>query len=151
MYSNCLVTEPSSLLQTTVTINNFDLPCILDSGAQTSTISHDLAQRLSLPFIPTQQSLETADGNDANVIGEIRCKLSILVKGAAGRLIIDTSLIVFSGIERVLIGADNLTRLGLMTEKGIHIELENFQEDDDTEIPDPLSVCTRTVYHSIAK
>ncbi|KAL0246543.1 hypothetical protein GEMRC1_007755 [Eukaryota sp. GEM-RC1] len=142
MYSNCLVTEPSSLLQTTVTINNFDLPCILDSGAQTSTISHDLAQRLSLPIIPTQQSLKTADGNDANVIGEIRCKLSILVKGAAGRLIIDTSLIVLSGIERVLIGADILTRLGLMTENGIHIELENFQEDDDTEIPDPLSVCT---------
>ncbi|KAL0228415.1 hypothetical protein RCL1_004558 [Eukaryota sp. TZLM3-RCL] len=112
-----------NLLSIPILINGQSLSGIIETGAEVSTITPDLVDLFNLTVNPTSHNVPTADQSTAFALGTISVKLSLKLAPPAQQVTLNSCLFVLKGTNQVLIGADVLRLLGIMTDSTIHLNV----------------------------
>lgn len=125
--------KPDSALRIPVSINSHSTLGIIDTAAERSCISPDLAERFNLSTDPNPVLYRTANQETATSPGFANATLSLSLRGPAQSVAIPAKLLILPGKDQLLIGCDILRDLGLMGDDFIIIQLLDDKNDDNDE------------------
>ncbi|KAL0213254.1 hypothetical protein RCL1_006880 [Eukaryota sp. TZLM3-RCL] len=108
-----------SFLKIPCLLNDKQVTGIIDSAAQVSCISNNLAINYNLQIDSSPKQYSTADQSVSKSLGTATGTLSLSLAGPASEVSIETQFLILPGNDQLLIGVDLLRRLGLMTDDSL--------------------------------
>ncbi|KAL0206278.1 hypothetical protein P9112_001585 [Eukaryota sp. TZLM1-RC] len=112
-------------LQLNFLINNVEVKSIIDSGATCSVVTEDVISKCNMARSNETISYKIADGTTSQSLGTVSGTLSIRLGCVTQIVHVKHKFSIISGHETILIGADLLSHLGLMNNKGVYIRMDD--------------------------
>ncbi|KAL0222787.1 hypothetical protein P9112_002177 [Eukaryota sp. TZLM1-RC] len=112
-------------LQLNFLINNVEVKGIIDSGATCSVVTEDVISNCNMARSNETISYKIADGTTSQSLGTASGTLSIRLGSVTQIVHVKHKFSIVPGHETILIGADLLSHLGLMNNKGIYIRMDD--------------------------
>ncbi|KAL0215760.1 hypothetical protein P9112_007944 [Eukaryota sp. TZLM1-RC] len=112
-------------LQLNFLINNVEVKGIIDSGATCSVVTEDVISNCNMARSNETISYKIADGTTSQSFGTASGTLSIRLGSVTQIVHVKHKFSIVPGHETILIGADLLSHLGLMNNKGIYIRMDD--------------------------
>ncbi|KAL0209414.1 hypothetical protein RCL1_007782 [Eukaryota sp. TZLM3-RCL] len=122
-----------SFLKIPCLLNDKQVTGIIDSAAQVSCISNNLAINYNLQIDSSPKQYSTADQLVSKSLGTATGTLSLSLAGPASEVSMETQFLILPGNDQLLIGVDLLRRLGLMTDDSLFIKLLSTNSNDDSD------------------
>ncbi|KAL0207720.1 hypothetical protein P9112_012348 [Eukaryota sp. TZLM1-RC] len=112
-------------LQLNFLINNVEVKGIIDFGATCSVVTEDVISNCNMARSNETISYKLADGTTSQSLGTVFETLSIRLGSVTQIIHVKHKFSIVPGHETILIGADLLSHLGLMNNKGIYIRMDD--------------------------
>ncbi|KAL0209185.1 hypothetical protein P9112_011772 [Eukaryota sp. TZLM1-RC] len=119
------IKSTTNCLQLNFSINNVEVKGIIDSGATCSVVTEDVISNCKMARSNETISYKIADGTTSQSLGTVSGTLSIRLGSVTQIVHVKPKFSIVPGHETILIGADLLSHLGLMNNKGIYIRMDD--------------------------
>ncbi|KAL0226511.1 hypothetical protein P9112_013835 [Eukaryota sp. TZLM1-RC] len=119
------IKSTTNCLQLNFSINNVEVKGIIDSGATCSVVTEDVIRNCNMARSNKTISYKIADGTTSQSLGTASGTLSIRLGCVTQIVHVKHKFSIVPGHETILIGADLLSHLGLMNNKGIYIRMDD--------------------------
>ncbi|KAL0208979.1 hypothetical protein P9112_011566 [Eukaryota sp. TZLM1-RC] len=119
------MTHTTNCLQSNFMINNVEVKGIIDSGATCSVVTEHVISNCNMARSNETISYKIADGTTSQSLGTASGALSIRLSSVTQIVHVKHKFSIVPGHETILIGADLLSHLGLMNNKGIYIRMDD--------------------------
>ncbi|KAL0224220.1 hypothetical protein P9112_003610 [Eukaryota sp. TZLM1-RC] len=119
------IKSTTNCLQLNFSINNVEVKGIIDSGATCSVVTEDVISNCNMARSNETISYKIADGTTSQSLGTASGTLSIRLGSVTQIVHVKHKFSIVPGHETILIGADLLSHLGLMNNKGIYIRMDD--------------------------
>ncbi|KAL0212974.1 hypothetical protein RCL1_006600 [Eukaryota sp. TZLM3-RCL] len=116
--------RPNSFIELNILINDVPIKGIIDTAASCSVITKDLATQSSMTLL--QDSIEYLSANNVTTssLGSAQGVLSFRLGNVANLVRVTHRLPIIPGVNKLLIGTDILTSLGLLKDDGLVLRLD---------------------------
>ncbi|KAL0213869.1 hypothetical protein P9112_006053 [Eukaryota sp. TZLM1-RC] len=119
------IKSTTNCLQLNFLINNVEVKGIIDSGATCSVVTEDVISNCNMARSNETISYKIADESTSQSLGTASGTLSIRLGSVSQIVHVKHKFSIVPGHETILIGADLLSHLGLMNNKGIYIRMDD--------------------------
>ncbi|KAL0206285.1 hypothetical protein P9112_001592 [Eukaryota sp. TZLM1-RC] len=119
------IKSTTNCLQLNFSINNVEVKGIIDSGATCSVVTEEVISNCNMARSNETIFYKIADGTTSQSLGTASGTLSIRLGSVTQIVHVKHKFSIVPGHETILIGADLLSHLGLMNNKGIYIRMDD--------------------------
>ncbi|KAL0237821.1 hypothetical protein GEMRC1_012295 [Eukaryota sp. GEM-RC1] len=148
--------DPPPFLSCSLTINGVSIQGLWDSGASMSVITQDLVDRCSMTFINKKVPFTSANNVRSHSLGSAQGILTFKFSKVTHLTSVTKTLPIIPGSNKCLLGIDLMKQLGLLTEQGLIIPVQqtmlahsNDESEFDSNIsmPNSLSIIDNTDFN----
>ncbi|KAL0242530.1 hypothetical protein GEMRC1_005093 [Eukaryota sp. GEM-RC1] len=135
--------DPPPFLSCSLTINGVSIQGLWDSGASMSVITRDLVDRCSMKFINKNVPFTSANNVRSHSLGSAQGILTFKFSKVTHLTSVTKTLPIIPGSNKCLLGIDLMKQLGLLTEEGLIIPVQQTmiaQSNDESEFDSNISM-----------
>ncbi|KAL0241602.1 hypothetical protein GEMRC1_006837 [Eukaryota sp. GEM-RC1] len=135
--------DPPPFLSCSLTINGVSIQGLWDSGASMSVITQDLVDRCSMTFINKKVHFTSANNVRSHSLGSAHGILTFKFSKVSHLTSVTKTLPSIPGSNKYLLGIDLMKQLGLLTEEGLIIPVQQTMlahSNDESEFDSNISM-----------